>query len=88
MKKFLLLSAVLAAQPIATHAVEYVDWVDWEQIEHWAGDPDGQNKCALVIDFQDKEVPTRSFGVIAGTAPKPAKTLSALSLRRAAFSRP
>uniref|UniRef100_UPI0025A9E0F5 hypothetical protein n=1 Tax=Bacteroides acidifaciens TaxID=85831 RepID=UPI0025A9E0F5 len=55
MKNFLLLSAVLAVQPIATHAVEYVDWVDWEQIEHWAGDPDGQNKCALVIDFQDKE---------------------------------
>ena len=55
MKKFLVLSAVLAVQPIATHAVEHVDWVDWEQIEHWAGDPDGQNKCALVIDFQDKE---------------------------------
>ena len=55
MKKFLLLSAVLAVQPIATHAVEYVDWVDWDQIQHWAGDPDGQNKCALVIDFQDIE---------------------------------
>ena len=54
MKNFLLLSAVLAVlavQPIATHAVEYVDWVDWDQIQHWAGDPDGQNKCALVIDF-------------------------------------
>ena len=58
MKNFLLLSAVLAllaVQPIATHAVEYVDWVDWDQIQHWAGDPDGQNKCALVIDFQDIE---------------------------------
>ena len=58
MKNFLLLSAVLAllaVQPIATHAVEYVDWVDWAQIQHWAGDPDGQNKCALVIDFQDIE---------------------------------
>lgn len=35
------------------HAVEYVDWVDWDQIQHWAGDPDGKKKCALVIDFQD-----------------------------------
>lgn len=35
------------------HAVEYIDWVDWDQIQHWAGDPDGEKKCALVIDFQD-----------------------------------
>lgn len=35
------------------NAIEYVDWVDWDQIQHWAGDPDGKNKTALVIDFQD-----------------------------------
>lgn len=35
------------------HAVEYLDWVEWDKICHWAGDPNGTKKCALVIDFQD-----------------------------------
>ena len=55
MKKAILLSAVLAATGFVTHAVTYNDWVDWDQIQHWAGDPDGEKKCALVIDFQDIE---------------------------------
>ncbi len=38
---------------LSAKAVEYIDWVDWDRIEHWAGDPNGQKKCALVIDFQD-----------------------------------
>lgn len=38
---------------IQAQATEYVDWVEWDRIEHWAGDPDGEHKCALVIDFQD-----------------------------------
>ncbi|MCI9284638.1 MAG: DUF5074 domain-containing protein [Muribaculaceae bacterium] len=29
-------------------------WIDWDRIQHWAGDPDGKKKCALVIDFQDE----------------------------------
>ncbi len=53
MKKSLFLSTALLALWPAAHAVEYVDWVDWDLIEHWAGDPDGEHKCALVIDFQD-----------------------------------
>ncbi len=32
---------------------EYLDWVDWSKIQHWAGDPEGEKRCALVIDFQD-----------------------------------
>lgn len=46
-------TAAIAATFLAAQATEYVDWVDWNQIEHWAGDPDGEHKCALVIDFQD-----------------------------------
>lgn len=45
--------AALGLWAIPARAVEYVDWVDWDQIQHWAGDPDGEHKCALVIDFQD-----------------------------------
>ncbi len=55
MKKTLILGAALLGQAFIGHAVEYVDWVDWNRIQHWAGDPDGENKCALVIDFQDVE---------------------------------
>ncbi len=33
--------------------VEYVDWVNWDEIQNWAGDPNGEKKTALVIDFQD-----------------------------------
>lgn len=39
---------------LTADAVEYIDWVDWDRIEHWAGDPDGEKKCAMVIDFQDE----------------------------------
>ncbi len=39
---------------LSARAVEYVDWVKWDQIQHWAGDPAGEKKCALVIDFQDE----------------------------------
>ncbi|MDE6484184.1 MAG: DUF5074 domain-containing protein [Duncaniella sp.] len=53
MKKFLIACLALAGQSYLTQAAEYIDWVDWDQIQHWAGDPDGENKCALVIDFQD-----------------------------------
>ena len=55
MKKVLLLCLALVVQTFTVGAVEYHDWVDWDQIQHWAGDPDGTNKCALVIDFQDFE---------------------------------
>ncbi len=53
MKKLLIIVLALVAQNIATRAAQYHDWVDWDSIEHWAGDPDGANRCALVIDFQD-----------------------------------
>lgn len=29
------------------------EYVDWHAIEHWAGDPSGKHKAALVVDFQD-----------------------------------
>lgn len=53
MKKTLLTCIASLGLCVSANAVEYVDWVDWDQIEHWAGDPNGENKCALVIDFQD-----------------------------------
>ncbi len=53
MKKILLAALVLLGQSNISRAVDYIDWVDWSQIEHWAGDPAGEKKCALVIDFQD-----------------------------------
>ncbi|MDE6403814.1 MAG: hypothetical protein K2K86_08410, partial [Muribaculaceae bacterium] len=53
MKKSLLTCAVLLGLSTNVNAAQYIDWVDWDQIEHWAGDPAGKNKCALVIDFQD-----------------------------------
>ncbi len=53
MKKSLLLGLALAGQAFAAQATDYIPWVDWDQIQHWAGDPDGDRKCALVIDFQD-----------------------------------
>ena len=86
MKKFLLLSAVLAVQPIATHAVEYVDWVDWDQINTGPETPTDRTNVLLSLTSRIRKVPTRSFGAIAGMARKPARTLSALSLRRAVFS--
>lgn len=46
-----LMAVAIAATP--AKAVEYQQWVDWDQIQHWAGDPEGENRCALVIDFQD-----------------------------------
>lgn len=52
MKKTLLV-CLLAASAATSHAVDYVDWVNWDEIEHWAGDPNGEKKTALVIDFQD-----------------------------------
>ena len=55
MKKVLLLCLALVVQTLKVGAVEYIDWVDWDQIQHWAGDPNGEKKCALVIDFQDFE---------------------------------
>ncbi|MDE7335172.1 MAG: DUF4981 domain-containing protein, partial [Muribaculaceae bacterium] len=55
MKKSLFLCLALLGQTFAARAVQYVDWVDWDQIQHWAGDPNGEKKCALVIDFQDVE---------------------------------
>lgn len=33
--------------------VDYIDWVNWDEIQNWAGDPNGEKKTALVIDFQD-----------------------------------
>ncbi|MDE7472172.1 MAG: DUF5074 domain-containing protein [Muribaculaceae bacterium] len=53
MKKSLLTCAALLGLSTNVNAAQYIDWVDWDQIEHWAGDPAGKNKCALVIDFQD-----------------------------------
>ena len=53
MKKTLFASLVALSLCSTAHAVEYIDWVDWDQIEHWAGDPNGEKKCALVVDFQD-----------------------------------
>ncbi len=53
MRKKLFAALVLLGQSYVTQAAEYVDWVNWDEIEHWAGDPDGEKKCALVIDFQD-----------------------------------
>ncbi|MDE6317305.1 MAG: Ig-like domain-containing protein, partial [Muribaculaceae bacterium] len=55
MKKVLLLCLALVVQTFKIDAVVYKDWVEWDQIQHWAGDPDGEKKCALVIDFQDIE---------------------------------
>lgn len=54
MKKMLLSIFAMLSVSLAADAVEYIDWVDWDKIQHWAGDPDGENKCALVIDFQDE----------------------------------
>ena len=51
MKKFLLLSAVLAVQPIATITVEYVDWVDWDEINTGPETPTDRTNVFLVIDF-------------------------------------
>ena len=42
-----------AVQKAPKSRVDYVDWVDWNEIQHWAGDPNGEKKTALVIDFQD-----------------------------------
>ncbi len=53
LKRFLLPCLFAAGMAMHSSAVEYHQWVDWESIEHWAGDPDGDNRCALVIDFQD-----------------------------------
>lgn len=39
----------------ANTAVAQDGWVDWDRIQYWAGDPDGEKKCALVIDFQDDQ---------------------------------
>ncbi len=44
---------IIATLGILPIRAEYLDWVDWEMIQHWAGDPDGEKKCALVVDFQD-----------------------------------
>lgn len=54
MKKTLLTILVMLSLCLSARAVEYVDWVKWDQIQHWAGDPAGEKKCALVIDFQDE----------------------------------
>lgn len=43
----------LLAAGCAAAVAQYVDWVDWSRVRHWAGDPAGENKCALVVDFQD-----------------------------------
>ncbi len=53
MTKRLLFICLLISLLTKVQAVEYIDWIDWDSIEHWAGDPDGEKKCALVIDFQD-----------------------------------
>lgn len=54
MKKTLLTILSSLCLCLQAGAVEYIDWVDWDRIEHWAGDPEGEHKCALVIDFQDE----------------------------------
>lgn len=54
MKRTLLTLSAALSLSLAADAVEHIDWVEWDQIQHWAGDPDGENKCALVIDFQDE----------------------------------
>lgn len=45
--------SILGSGSLTAYAVDYLDWVEWDKITHWAGDPAGENKCALVIDFQD-----------------------------------
>ncbi|MDE6338894.1 MAG: Ig-like domain-containing protein [Muribaculaceae bacterium] len=51
--KLIIFIATLPAYTLPLSAVEYIDWVEWDKIEHWAGDPEGTKKCALVVDFQD-----------------------------------
>lgn len=48
------LLALSACTALSLHAYA-TDWVDWDRIEHWAGDPSGANRAALVIDFQDDD---------------------------------
>lgn len=52
MKRFLISASILMTCGLTIRA-EYIDWVDWSKIQHWAGDPEGEKKCALVVDFQD-----------------------------------
>lgn len=52
MKKALLAIAIGLA---AWQPIQAAEWVDWTKIQHWAGDPEGENKTALVIDFNDGE---------------------------------
>lgn len=54
MKKLLLIVPAMFSLCMSVHAVNYADWVQWDEIRHWAGDPNGTKKCALVIDFQDE----------------------------------
>ncbi|MDO5395040.1 MAG: hypothetical protein Q4F07_03635 [Bacteroidales bacterium] len=52
MKKILLTFVALSAISFAHQAYEVVPWVDWDKIQYWAGDPAGENRTALIIDFQ------------------------------------
>lgn len=53
-KNLILASAILSLNcSLPLMAVDYIDWVEWDLIEHWAGDPNGEKKCAFVVDFQD-----------------------------------
>ena len=52
MKKFLLTTVAIMAVTSLTHAYEVIPWVDWDKIQYWAGDPAGENRTALIIDFQ------------------------------------
>lgn len=61
MNKSLLKSTLAAAALLTGMSLHAVEWVDWDRIQHWAGDPDGENRCALVIDFQDGKNDARSL---------------------------
>lgn len=54
MKKTLLFLSSLLGAMLPLKAANTSEWIDWSAIKHWAGDPEGDKKCALVIDFQDE----------------------------------
>lgn len=62
MRKQLLSASLLTVALSQAFAVDYIDWVEWERVQHWAGDPNGEKKCALVVDFQDGNGPAFVWG--------------------------
>lgn len=58
MKRHLLpIFLLLAGTALQLRAAETDGWVDWDKIQYWAGDPDGTNRTALVVDFQKSDKP-------------------------------